>query len=420
MLVAEALPICDCRRCGLPVLTKGARFRRGHNSSAASQAVPASPPGLCGCGCGKLAALGAAFIRGHSSRVVPRGADGRARPILERPLCACGQCNERVKKLGSRFLRGHNNKLRDAAGRPQRCGHCRRVIPRRRGIGYKEFCDDTCWAESQRKKRDPETALGRFVFEAWFESGLSLNAFARDIGITRESLTDLLDDRLPLRRNLDILRARYGDALPASETANDASSVRYTALLYEHGHEGRTEKAIRKRAKTVRGRAHSEERKKKIRDKLAETGGFDKFLGDSRKWSKSLEGRANLSLNVYLRHTPEPTRDEVRDWCKEVGARLGRRSDWVRAVWAQRLESRGLWRPPGPAPKKWERRHAHVDHLTADAARKADGSLADGFWPDAALLVSEQEGIQPPLSGEGLRRGYYYHLERCRCPDRRT
>jgi transcriptional regulator with XRE-family HTH domain len=212
----------------------------------------------------------------------------------------------------------------------------------------------------------PDSELGRFIFERWSQSGQSPAAFARSIGIGHSTLSRLLDDRRPGRITLARLSAAFGEALPYSES----------------------------------------ERREARRRNLEEAGVFEAAWPAGRAEARSAGGRARRSLTGRLLGTPSPTREQLRQWARAVGRRVGMSERAVLAEWEPLLVKRGIIKASrgGRPPVDYPERRAYMTQVLA--SQDPGGRRRNDFWTDAALEVSKLDKGEP-VGYKTLRRWCY-------------
>lgn len=173
---------------------------------------------------------------------------------------------------------------------------------------------------------------------------------------------------------------------------------------------------VNRMAEAVRGHEKSPDHRKKISIALktyrqGKSGREPHPLGQH---NRTMRGRAQNSLKNFLRRTPQPTRAQIREWAGTVRNRLGLSVARVLESWRPGLERRGLWSRAGR--KANERRHGILQQLKAMARRTATGKLAQGFWAEAAKVVSQDE--DSAISGAELQVWSKRHERYCSGPDR--
>ena len=126
--------------------------------------------------------------------------------------------------------------------------------------------------------------------------------------------------------------------------------------------------------------------------------------------------RRSLQLNVAKYRTqhagqnPPPTK--IKAWEGTAAKRFALPEAVVRGYWKEPLEQEGL-KGKGGRPAN-ESRCRLIERLMAKWPRRADGDLADGFWPMALKEVREREGQRAPSTPEALADWWRSH--RLICP----
>lgn len=372
---------------------------------------------LCECGCGEHVAPGSRFRHGHWARTRERTCDGPAKA-----LCLCG-CGERPKTSRSRYRQGHASRRPEAPKPPRSypppeivestCSICGKTFSRRVNYGRGVYCGQRCQRIGNSSTLSPKKPLGKFLFERFRASGLSRAQFAKTIGIGPGTLRRQCQDRLPIDKTYAALRLHFGDDLPESESQTDHMRADAQArgrrnIAFLHSPEAR-----RKVAESLKGQKHSPERVAKMVATQTASGHLKRLSDAGRKAARSPQGRAERSFWNHLRWTPKPTVAERRRWAEEVGERIGLSPASVLVIWAEYEQRHGI-ATSARGPKTLEKRHRLVAKLMAEWPRTQAGKPKRGFFPAAAIKLSE---AGDHTDGDSLRTWYKHHVKEGRCEE---
>lgn len=330
-----------------------------------------------------------------------------AAPSPAPPTCECG-CGGQPKTKGARFIRGH------FPPRTHRttsiCATCRQPFEHR-ADRRRIHCSKPCYATDQRGDLSPETELAVFLFDQWRNSGLSISAHARTLGIGKDSLTWLIGNRLPARKTYGRLKRAFGDALPPSQTETEAQRLNRARVHEQLPKPGskRSSEMYRRAAAAKRGRPRRPEDAARSAATARATGAAEQAGVRLTTDARSTEGRIRRMLFGRLRHVPRPSRPQVREWARDAADGANRSAADVLAAWTPYLEARGLWSKAGR--KANETRHAIVLELRAEWRQTPKGNPKRGFWAAVAATISEVENY--PVTAKEMREWYRQHLRHC-------
>src|SRR3954454_15962678 len=329
---------------------------------------------LCPCGCGGLPKTpGCEFLPGHHARVAERTPRGHLRP-----RCASG---------GQKY-----------------CARC--DAPLRPGQGATRqgrFCSTRCARIVERRLTRPEAEFNRFIYDRLLMSKTTINEFAKQIGLPRTTLRNILGGMCPTRPNLEKLQAFFGPALPVITSETERRRERANRMRERLPLPGtpKWQESRRRSGVSLRGRRQAPELVQKRMDARRASGGEVRAIELLRTQGQQPKARLLARLGSHLRSVPSPTIELIRQWAERDAGLEGLTSAAVLMLWRLTLQGRGLV-PKGGRPRNDARRQL-VERLMADFPRKADGDLADGFWPTALDRVREAEGKRAPATTESLR-----------------
>jgi hypothetical protein len=293
----------------------------------------------------------------------------------------------------------------------RKCAGCRRPFSYP-AYEKRTYCSADCANSKGRDLDPPDDEFHQFLFDQWCDSGLAVQPYARQLGLTAGGFRRLVNGGLPLRRTLERLEAFYGAALPATPTETERRPAMVMALQPGLPKAGTPE--IRARARkagdTMRGQRRPGAGAKMVATKRAR-GLLEKDAPRLRALARQPKVRARAALGFYLHLHPTASLDDLRQRAKRVAPGLGLTANGVWAEWVPVLDARGpLDRGGGQAN---ERRHDLLDRLMADWPRSPAGKLKRGFWGCAADQVYKVESAVNPeapcLSGPQLQEWYRRH-----------
>jgi hypothetical protein len=290
----------------------------------------------------------------------------------------------------------------------RRCAQCRRVIPK--PSKTQQFCDPDCryaWTRTRLSRR-PDGVFNAFVYERWRDSGLTVSAFAREIGVAGSRIRSILAGKRPTDDTVAALHGVYGTAVPAAESWTDQLRKKARRNIREYFPEPGSEMFAenrRKSAAKLRGRSMDPTAIQRSVETKRATGALAREADRLRELGPRDRTRVLRSLLGYLHRFPEPKWPTVRKWAIEVGAVHSWPSEAVLRLWRPQLEKRKLW-PRGGAPTK----QARWDLLATLVKQRADPSAA--FWEMAYAAILELEGEHAPQSAEDLRQAWKIYRQR--------
>jgi len=303
-----------------------------------------------------------------------------------------------------------------------------------------EFCSRACADAGQRDSYRPPSALGRFVYARWRDarraSGVSLAAFAQQIGLSPGGLRSLFTKATQLQRTVDTVRRAYPDApIPATTETDRRRAATWQAYETRWAKPGTAafRKLAAKSAASRRGLPHAAAATAKMlktkAETLVEVAGQPMTLLEQetariRAQAARVEVRARRYLGTHLRWHPDTSLEQLRALAAAYAARTQNTAAAVWTYWQPSLEQRGLLERAGAKPN--EDRHRQVEELMAQRPRTASGKLRGGkrigrFWDMAAEQVYERELAQARdrqqpaetvqrLDGDGLYEWYRRHI----------
>jgi transcriptional regulator with XRE-family HTH domain len=250
------------------------------------------------------------------------------------------------------------------------------------------YCSHRCVGVSQRKYLTPPTPLGRFLFNRWRESGLTMQDFSKTIGISPSTFSDYMKRaRLPTNELLSRLRLIYGEALPGIPLDADRRRERGRQLYQQYGHLAHTREAVQKGAKTRTGRKQSPEHTAKIVAAHTDSGHFArsaKRFNLTNRWVR----QARMTLFNRLRGANHPTETQLQQWTEQVAQRLQVPRAAVLAIWRPHLLKRRLIDTGG--------RPAEIDYLQVHQWRMENPPVK---WLQIGVRLDRDPGT--------LMAGYY-------------
>ncbi len=290
-----------------------------------------------------------------------------------------------------------------------KCPTCKKAFrdkPSHRRI----YCSRACRAIKDGKSISPPTPFAWFLFDKWVNSDLTLSEWSRTVGIHRMTLQELMEGALPTQRTLDRLRGVYGDQLPETDTETE----RRRRVLAEHRGNPHTPEAKQKSGDSRRGQRHSPERVAKRLATAQASGGYERSVAALAATSRMPKRRVLSGLPMRLRATPQPSKDQLREWAAETGKKVGLSAEAVLQEWRPYLEKRGLWNAAGrPTSSQVRRMCRIVTPLFDNAPKGEDGDLAYGQWGGITETYNKATGEnwQP----DELGRRYRKHKKSCVC-----
>lgn len=275
------------------------------------------------------------------------------------------------------------------------------------------YCSRRCATVAQTRLRPyPGIPLQQRCMEWMASQRSNFNALARLVGVRPTSLRKWFKDGGTLKRSTlaqlaEVLGISLETAIAEAGGITDTearAAIGKAAAARNFPHDTESRRPIAQKAgATRRGRPMPRQVIEKGTATRKATGSFDRALGLAIDASRSPRGRIMHALYGHLLHNRTPTTAEQHHWAKATGDRFGVSARQVEAIWRPYLQARGLRRVAGRKPLAARRNM--IDDLMAPWPRKGDGDMADGFWPEAARLVSTMEGRQ--IDYAALKRWYY-------------
>ncbi len=306
------------------------------------------------------------------------------------------------------------NKLKEAFGEgvplppdlgAHTCPICKK--PFRKPAVHQVYCSQACFAEKRKNRFSPRTRFARFLLDDWDNSKLTLAAWSSTVGLPPGTLNGLMRGALPMPRTLDRLRAKYGDRLPATETAKYEHRVQILLANQEKGH---TPEAREKAAKSMRGRKRKRASVAKWMATRRANGSYDRTLAILAVSSRSDRGRCRASLLGRLRGNPKPSRALQKEWAEEAARTFRISPKEVLAIWEPYLEKRELIPRSGRPedPKKQEKLRV-IEEGRANAPKTASGRVTREGWKKITCDVSVIEGRE--MSVPEVQKFYWENRE---------
>lgn len=287
---------------------------------------------------------------------------------------------------------------------------CRRPI-KDRPSHARVYCSVACAAIARQVHLSPKTPLGRFLFSQWRASGETLSAWARSVGIHRETLRELMQDCRPIDRTYTRLHAVYGDALPASPTETER---RRQIILANQGNP-HTPEAVAKSAASRRGKSQAPERVAKREATMRGSSGHERRVEALRLAAQSLSKRILTGLPKRLGTLKGPPTPEIlRTWAEATAATAGVSPKEVMAVWRPYLRKRGIFNAGG-RPVHTERCRIAAEEWSIAPPRQSQHG-PDAYWHRVAQRVSLAEQASRPFSRQDMQRWESKHPPHPGCP----
>jgi len=278
----------------------------------------------------------------------------------------CLQCGQRFP-VRIRVRRGK-------ARRPRTCGSRRCLNAARR---------PRAWNDLQQR-----------CLEQLVAQGLSFAAWARDVGIERETLRKWFQKRDSalstrfLQRLADVLGISIEQAL--REAGGLTAEDKHRAVGVQIGTQNLVQSIEDPKARRVVYEKSARSRQGLIpsTDALAKgvqtrwaTGVYGRTLTRLQEVNGSKKAALVRGLGKRLGRTPTPSRELISEWAADTSERVGLAQSAVLAIWSPYLRRLGLVHAGGRGRE--EERCSRVRALMATWPRTRKG-LADGFWNEAA------------------------------------
>lgn len=273
-----------------------------------------------------------------------RGAPGGGKII-----CQCG-CGRPVLRRGARYFRGHKpkNPLCPQCGQPKQ-------------DSVSDFCSVPCQYESRlHPLRSPTGLLLRFEGQRKAQR-LSISQVAAQAGVKVSTLHEWRRwprrmVKMPdLERVAAWLNVTIHEALTLQGGNAEDKIARRASEALQSWWERPENKGRRSARTTAEGTKRTDEQKARYQAARRQylegsPDAKDALASRFRDHATSFEGRCVRSLHNYLRHTPQPTETQAREWAKACAGRLGEPTEGVLKAWKRTLRRRGIvLRIPPPA-----------------------------------------------------------------------
>lgn len=288
--------------------------------------------------------------------------------------------------------------------------------------------------------RRPKEGLNGFIYDRWNESGESVQAFAKSVGLGKGALWGLLHGKRPILATYEVLQAAYGDRLPRTRTETDRRREVGSRVIRQALPVGSPERAaaMKKAGKTRRDKTMPqgaitrtlETKRTKIviaRDAngaLREMSVLDAHGEHLRSLGQDRTVRVVRSLNVFLRFHKDATREHAIEHIHSYGKSIGLRAEVAEAACKRTLLKHGLGPPEISTTAK--RTGGRRPLAQTDPRRHTlilEGFLRHGLGPwDRApyglyrnVERRAQREIDPREPGyKGLQQYWKTHLPTCR------
>lgn len=278
--------------------------------------------------------------------------------------------------------------------------------------GRKLYCSHPCYLATKRTDLPAATEFGAFLRIEWRASEKSLSAFARQLGISRHALTELITtQRLPADKTIAKLRMYFGDRLPTVKSATEVWREQNGEVFEASRHLAMTPDARAKAAASNRGKKRNPDATAKQIQAHKTSQVWRDHLIRTAAGLRTTRRRALSSLAARLRKEPAPDDDTRRQWAGETAKNLGLTSGRILALWRPLLNRRKLASGTG-RPRLVARHRVITDLMTSYGVSPSD-RMPRGFWEEAFDSVSIAEGERAPRDTQSVRQWWVDHKADC-------